>query len=161
MVLLKVIGIGSPFGTDQAGWICLEQIKEQLQSHHFAELTIEFTRLDRPGPELLSVITGAHYAILIDALVDNTANHRVVRLDRTQLLEDHKAVSSHAIGVGETLSLGAALNCLPDHLVLYGLAVRADDGIDSLENEINSLTGMVVSDILNLELQFSRQDAHV
>lgn len=81
---------------------------------------IEWLVLERPGAALLQHFEGVETVCIVDAL-DSDSHEGVVRLELEQLLAESSALSSHNIGVAETLKLGAALKQLPPRVLLYGI----------------------------------------
>ncbi|MBA1444721.1 MAG: hypothetical protein M3H12_18085 [Chromatiales bacterium] len=61
--MIRVIGIGSPLGADQLGWLALEALEEA------AIPDLELIRLDRPGSGLLRYFEDVERVLLIDAVV--------------------------------------------------------------------------------------------
>jgi hydrogenase maturation protease len=116
----RIIGIGSPFGADQAGWRAIELLDE-------ADLAdCELIRLDRPGSGLLNYFEGAEDVVLIDAVLADEAPGSAVRLQRDNLSAAACRTSSHGFGVAEALQLAARLEVLPPRLLLIGIQVGPD-----------------------------------
>ncbi|HTN49631.1 MAG TPA: hydrogenase maturation protease [Burkholderiaceae bacterium] len=120
-----ILGIGSPFGDDRAGWLVIDTLQASLDEHERASAGLTLAALDRPGAELLEHLRGADRAVLIDAVRDAGAPGAVVRLDPAQL-EATVHVSSHGLGVAEALALGAALQALPPEFTVLGIATDGD-----------------------------------
>ena len=65
---LCILGIGSPSGDDQAGWMVVDALLARgVQTG--GEIVID--KLDRPGATLITLIEQADWAILIDAMQGN------------------------------------------------------------------------------------------
>lgn len=112
----SVIGIGSPFGGDRAGWLVVEQLQKTDG--------IDYQTLDRPGVALLEVMRGYDQVVLVDAVLMEEGG--VVVLDRQQVLARCRGgLSSHAAGVQEVVALGVALNELPQQFWLVGVGMVA------------------------------------
>lgn len=116
---LLIIGIGSPFGDDRAGWEVIEKLQRmELPSG------IRLLSLDRPGVELIEQMQGHARVILIDA-VHSEEHPPGTCLELTQRsLRLHDNASTHGFGLAETLRLGQSLNALPLQLQLYGICIR-------------------------------------
>ncbi len=114
----RVIGIGSPFGDDRAGWVVLEQ----LAQHSLPE-GVELITLDRPGPDLINWLERDIKTILIDAAQTTAfpAGHWMP-LDIDQL-DSSEDLSSHGFGLAPTLKLAQALGGLPHQLRLFGICI--------------------------------------
>ena len=120
MAKVTVVGVGSPQGADRFGWQVIEHLTNEVQLESLAPGQISLASSDRPGATLLELIKEAQLAIIVDA-VEGGEKGRVVRLNKEQLLVNHKNLSSHAFGVAEALALGQAVNILPPDITLYGL----------------------------------------
>lgn len=123
MKRIKVIGIGSPFGQDQLGWQVVKQLQKTLIEPSNTQKQLSFIQSDRPGLRLLDLIKDTDLAILVDAIDKKECAGQIFKLERTELLYSDQPLSSHALGVSETLALGKALGDLPKELVLFGMCV--------------------------------------
>jgi hydrogenase maturation protease len=113
----RVIGIGSPFGADQAAWRAIDLLQG-------ADLTgCELIKLDRPGSDLLHYFEGVEDVVLIDAVLADQAPGTAVSLQRDALALAACRTSSHGFGVAEALQLAARLELLPPRLLLIGIQV--------------------------------------
>lgn len=118
---IKVIGLGSPHGDDQAGWQVIRSL-EQLDLPD----NVELLSLDRPGPALISYLEDTERVILIDACDAGWAAGTVQELSLQTLLDcaELHSGSSHQLGVAETLMLSHTLNTqLPD-ITLYAIQLE-------------------------------------
>jgi hydrogenase maturation protease len=126
-VTTAIIGIGSPFGGDQAGWDAVDALAEETWVQaRLAAGTLVLEKLDRPGMALLEHLRGHTHVILIDAVL--SAEHGSgtwLALQREELALLASPASSHGIGVAETLAMGEALGLLPEKLEVWGIAVAA------------------------------------
>ena len=126
MKRIRIIGIGSPFGQDQLGWHVLDQLRNNM-TEETNTYEIRFIQSDRPGLRLLELIKDTDTAILVDAIDNKNRMGQILKLDRADLLTNENALSSHALGVSEALSLGEALGDLPARLVLFGVCVDGSE----------------------------------
>lgn len=117
---VRVIGIGSPFDSDQLGWQVID-VLSQDQAQKIIPAEIDLVHSDRPGAGLLSLFEDVDCVVLIDAIVDSDLKDEVQRLVKEDLLLNPTKLSSHGFGVAEALSLGDKLGLLPDQVILYGL----------------------------------------
>lgn len=60
MSVIKVLGIGSPFGDDQAGWKVAEALKQQLSVCPSISAYVHIESIDRPGIRLIELIKIGH-----------------------------------------------------------------------------------------------------
>ena len=116
----RIIGIGSPFGADQAGWRAIDLLADSGLAD------CELIKLDRPGSDLLRYFEDAQDVVLIDAVLTDQAPGSVVRLARDDLSLAACRTSSHGFGVAEALQLAERLELLPPHLLLIGIQVGPD-----------------------------------
>lgn len=125
---IRILGIGSPFGDDRAGWEAAEML-QQSRRLGAASPQVEIRRLDRPGLLLVGQLAGTAQVILIDAVRSGAAIGAIHRFDGAELSRPGPALSSHAGGVVEAVQLARALGDLPLHLLVYGIEVNpANDG---------------------------------
>jgi len=118
--MIRVIGIGSPFGADRLAWLAID---------HLAGLSLpdcELVKLDRPGPLLLQQFQGVGEVVLLDALVSEEAPGSASLLTPDELQLAGCNASSHGFGVAQALALAAQLGELPSRLHIIGLHTGAD-----------------------------------
>lgn len=123
MTPVRILGIGSPFGDDQAGWLAIKALECSGRLDRLPPGHVSVVALDRPGMSLINYLNGAALAIIIDALRGSGPCGMIRRFDSAAWPEDSGAVSSHAFGVFSALALARELGCLPPKLVLYGIEV--------------------------------------
>lgn len=119
MTLIKVLGIGSPFGDDQVGWKIAEALKQQdgLPS------TVIIESHDRPGARLIDFMGNAELVFLIDAVQTGQEIGTVHRFENNEIDEIKNMISTHDMGIAQALQLGRALDVLPEQVVLYGVEI--------------------------------------
>jgi len=122
MTRLRIVGIGSPAGDDQAGWL----VVQALASGPLAQRCPPDTRLaalDRPGAQLIGQLEGADVAVLIDAVRSGAAPGTIHRVEAPALAQADWPVSSHSLGVAGALALARALGALPARVLIYGIEI--------------------------------------
>lgn len=112
---VRILGIGSPSGDDQAGWLTVDA----LLAAGVDGVVLE--KLDRPGASLISLLDGAAWVILVDAMQSGSQPGQIRRFDRQDWPTYRHGLSSHGFGVLDALSLAQALGSLPPRLDLYGI----------------------------------------
>jgi len=114
MSRVRILGIGSPSGDDQAGWLTVDALRA-------CGLEVDIEKLDRPGANLIPLLDGAAWVILIDAMQGSGQPGRIRRFDQKDWPTYSHGLSSHGFGVLDALSLAQALGSLPPRLDLYGI----------------------------------------
>lgn len=119
---LHILGIGSPSGDDQAGWLVVDALRARGVE---AGGRVALAKLDRPGASLLARLEGADHVILVDALQsDGTPGeiHRWIDVDWSLAGAD---LSSHGFGVLAALALAQALGSLPQRVEVVGIEIAS------------------------------------
>ena len=122
-----LIGIGSPFGDDLAGWEAVDRlagqdwVKKKLQAG-----TMTLMKLDRPGLCLLDYMRAYDHVILVDAVIaPRHSPGMLLKLRRTELATLAHPGSAQCPGVADTLAMGDMLGMLPKRLEIWGVVVAA------------------------------------
>ena len=113
-----VIGIGNPFRRDDGiGPAVIARLRDMAPPH------VALAEHDGEPAGLLEHWTGARLAVVIDALAPADEPGRVERVDLRDAHERRPASwsSSHALGLGDAVALGDALDRLPRRLVVLGV----------------------------------------
>ena len=106
--MIRVVGIGSPFGDDRAG---LEAAR-RLAAEPPPDTAVYMT--DRPGIDVLELFDAADAVILIDAARSGAPVGTLHDLPLGAVARSTvRLASSHGFGVGEALALARALDRLP------------------------------------------------
>ncbi len=132
----RIIGVGSPFGADCAGW----RVIEYLQTAGFPERfpRLDWQTLDRPGPGLIEWFAGMDLVVIVDAVLGGVPGQpRFV--DVAALIDDGAGLSTHGFGVSEALTMAEALDDLPAHLVI--LAIEVGDGRHAVPRDYRDIAG--------------------
>jgi hydrogenase maturation protease len=118
--MIRIIGIGSPFGDDRAG---LEVAGRMAAA---AAPGVEVIVADRPGIDLVGMLRGADAVILIDAVRSDAPAGAVHDVDLHALPALRwTSVSSHGVGVAEAVALAWALSRRPSRGRLVGIEAAA------------------------------------
>jgi hydrogenase maturation protease len=120
---VRVIGIGSPAGEDQAGWRVVDALRSSGVLDQLPR-AVDTVSLDRPGARLVHHLAGADTVILIDAIKSGSAPGTIHRIDDIARLDGDRALSSHGFGLAAALGLAHALGGLPASLILYGVEIE-------------------------------------
>lgn len=107
MSRVRIIGVGTPFGDDRAGL----EIAARLLAAPPRDCEVVATA--RPGVELIDLFVGADAVILLDAVRSGAAPGTIHDLALDDIPQPCMAVSSHGVGIADTLALARALGRLP------------------------------------------------
>jgi hydrogenase maturation protease len=118
---VRILGIGSPSGDDQAGWLVVDALLASGMCAAGEGILIQ--KLDRPGAGLIPLMDGASRVILIDAMQSNDPIGRIQRFDADDWPAYSKGLSSHGFGVLDAVALAQALGKLPPRMDLYGIGI--------------------------------------
>ena len=118
---VRILGIGSPSGDDQAGWLVVNALLASGKCAAGEGILIH--KLDRPGSGLIPLMDGASRVILIDAMQSNGPIGSIQRFDADDWPAYSKGFSSHGFGVLDALALAQALGNLPPRMDLYGIGI--------------------------------------
>ncbi|HAT1595612.1 TPA: hydrogenase maturation protease [Legionella pneumophila] len=123
MSLIKILGIGSPFGDDQVGCLAADCLKAELSKEQYISKSVCIESHDRPGLRLIELMNSAKVAFLIDAVKSGCAIGTIHRLKNNEIFAFQNRLSTHEMGVAEALQIGQSLNDLPEDIILYGIEI--------------------------------------
>lgn len=132
---IKIIGLGSPHGDDQAGW----QVIQKLEQEELPE-NVELLSLDRPGPALLGYLRDCDRAILIDACMAGWAAGAINRFSLQELLDcaESQGGSSHQLGIADSLQLALITGqALPD-IQLFAIQIEQSQPLQPTGDAVTS-----------------------
>jgi hydrogenase maturation protease len=111
-----ILGIGSPAGDDQAGWLTVDALQD---------LGVGAVKLDRPGASLMPLLEKADWVILVDATQGGGRPGEIRHFGRDDWAGYGGGLSSHGFGLLDALVLAQALGSLPPRLDLYGIEIAS------------------------------------
>jgi hydrogenase maturation protease len=118
--MIRIIGIGAPFGDDAVGLETARILAEQSPPG------CEVIAVDRPGAGLIELLDGIEAAILIDAVRSGAPLGTIHELSFAQLARYRgRFVSSHELGVAASVQLARELGCAPARGGMLGIEVAA------------------------------------
>ena len=120
MSRVRILGIGSPSGDDQAGWLTVDALSATSMK---GDDGILIAKLDRPGVNLIPLLETADHVILIDAMQGGGRAGEIQRFDQKDWAGYSHGLSSHGLGVLAALTLARELGSLPARLDLYGIGI--------------------------------------
>ena len=139
----RILGVGSPSGDDQAGWLVIDALAGLAND-------FDLRKLDRPGAGLIELLDGMERVILIDAMHSGAAVGTIRRFDRHDWPGYAHGLSSHGFGVAEALALADALDTLPVELTLHGIEIASatpnGTPCDAVRVAARTLAGRIVAE---------------
>jgi hydrogenase maturation protease len=141
-----IVGIGNPDrGDDGAGPMAAELLTRRAP----AGTRIEVLGGD-PAP-LIEWLEQAQHAWLIDAADAGTHAGTIRRFDLAHgaIPEGAFSLSTHGIGLSDTLELARALNALPGCCIVYAIDGKSFENGTALSPEVRAAVGEVVDSIVN------------
>jgi len=128
--LIRVIGIGSPFGDDAIGLAVARALTEAPPPN------CEVIAADRPGSALIDLFEGADTVILIDAVQSGRPPGYIHEFDFDKLDRvDASFSSSHELGLIATIQLARRLGRLPTRGRVVGVEI-----VPTRTNQLDSLS---------------------
>ncbi|EHL30424.1 hydrogenase maturation protease [Legionella drancourtii] len=149
MNLIKVLGIGSPFGDDQVGWKVAEALKKHISKYANIPQHVLIESHDRPGIRLIELMREASTVFIIDAVKSNSEIGKIHRFKNKEIFASENRFSTHDIGVSQALQLGGALNALPDNIILYGIEIDTIEFGSNLSQRVKCAMEQVVVQLTN------------
>jgi hydrogenase maturation protease len=117
--LIRIIGIGSPFGDDAAGLEVANLLSESPPPN------CEIIAADRPGASLVEMLDGADAAILIDAARSGATPGTLHEFgfDELERCAAARLVSSHDLGVAAAVELAHKLGRAPARGIILAVEI--------------------------------------
>ncbi len=115
--MIHVLGIGSPLGDDQAGWLVVHGLRGRVPD------SVRLLTLDRPGASLINQFAGIDHLILVDALHCPDCHQPFRELGVADIDDCADMLSGHDLNLPQTLRLAATLDCLPRRIEILGVIV--------------------------------------
>jgi hydrogenase maturation protease len=124
MSRVRILGVGSPSGDDQAGWLTVDAL---LASGVQDGDGLVIEKLDRPGASLIAHLEGSEWIILVDAMQGKGEPGQIQHFGQKDWPNYRHGLSSHGFGVLDALLLAQALGSLTPRLDLYGIEMGSVD----------------------------------
>jgi hydrogenase maturation protease len=147
MTKIQVLGIGSPYGNDRVGWYVAEQLRQTPALTPWLNDRLTITVLDRPGVTLLDYFATGNHVIIVDAMLGQGEVGTIEQFDRYSLPSWRTPMSTHAMGLADTVQLAAALDTLPERLLIYGIEIGCCETDGDLEPRIKTAAQRLVTQI--------------
>ncbi len=150
MTRALIVGLGSPYGDDQIGWIACEQLKIEIGNLP----TVEFVVCDRSAIEWVSKISHAKQILFIDAMRsgEKPGTVRKIDLGTDQWNTCPTKLSSHGISIKDAIDVALSLGELPEFISVWGVEMEQcnyESGLSqSVEKALPGLLANIKSEIL-------------
>lgn len=116
-----VVGWGSPYGDDRVGWEVVQALRLAVPPHPGLSLV----ECDRSGPALIETWEAYGAVILVDAVRSGQPVGTVHCLDARDIVPGSGGLSSHGVGVAQTVALARTLGLLPGIARAYGIEIES------------------------------------
>ncbi len=127
-----IIGIGSPHEGDETGWQMIDQLLQNRTIVSLKQKGLSLFKLDRPGINLAENIKPFDHVLIVDAIKSANAEQSFICLDAHALLSKPNQISSHEVGVLESIVLLKSLQLTPKQLVVLGISEVKDKYIKKI-----------------------------
>jgi len=126
--MIRIVGLGSPFGDDRVGWRVIELLQGRLPQE------IDLVALDRPGASLINWMQEIDHLILVDAVSSAAPPGTLIKVDPAQLDTSGGRLTSHDLALSTSLRLAASLGCLPARADIYGVEIggHTEEGLSAV-----------------------------
>lgn len=122
--MIRVIGLGSPFGDDRVGWDLVEALRGRIPAG------VDLLALDRPGAALVNWMEGVEWLTLVDAWLAPGELGRFRAVEPATLASADAPWNSHALDLHGAIALARILGLEPARLDIYGIAIGHPSGAD-------------------------------
>ena len=136
MIGVRILGIGSPSGDDQAGWLTVDALLAGGVQTTVDPIRVQ--KLDRPGSGLITLLDDAAWVILIDAMQSHDPIGRIRHFGADDWPAYSHGLSSHGFGVLNALALARELGSLPSRLDLYGIEIGSASTGEQAGSEVQA-----------------------
>lgn len=126
MSLIRILGIGSPYGDDDLGWRAIDVLESTHLADRLRPHDVELHRLDRPGPLLIELLSGADLVLILDAMSSGRAPGTLCRVDLSDLETVLTPLSSHGLDLPASLALARSLGMVDASVVIVGIEMGMD-----------------------------------
>jgi hydrogenase maturation protease len=108
---IQIVGIGSPHGDDQIGWLVADNLARRIASFGSRSIT---SRRGRSPAQILDWLEGAQRLVVIDACVGLGTPGQVIHFRWPAITFDRlRGGGSHDFSLWQTLTIAAQLQALP------------------------------------------------
>ncbi|ASG67001.1 hypothetical protein CDV26_00120 [Francisella halioticida] len=144
-----ILGIGSPFADDQFGWFVADKLSGIVKEKNIQNIIVESA--DRPGLNLLTYLNSDYNkVILIDAVYAKVAPGTEFYFKAKDILSFNGFLSSHSLGVAQSLALADAIGMDISNVEFYGVeGLRIFEKDDIISDIVKKAIDTFVTKLLN------------
>ncbi|MEJ2650580.1 MAG: hydrogenase maturation protease [Gammaproteobacteria bacterium] len=148
MPRLTVIGIGSPYADDRAGWYVVERLDASGCVTAYGGQVVA-TACRSPASELMNLFVSADVAVVVDAVRFCGAAGTIYRLaDAHSRLLEARFLSSHGVDFPAMLALADTRGHRPREVIIYGIEAGPAVAIaEAMCDEVSRAAARVADDI--------------
>lgn len=142
-----VLALGNPLrGDDGIGAEIFARLDKKCRAEQ-----VDLIESGTPGLETVLLLQGYQRAIIIDAadMESEPGSWRRFRLDEVTLSKTKLGGTLHSVGLAEALALGAALNMLPEEIIIYGIQPADTEWKIGLSSAVNAAIPAVTCAIMH------------
>lgn len=144
---IRVIGLGNELrGDDAVGLLAARRLRQAV-GHR-----VEVIEAEMAGLDLIELMKGARFVILIDAVRSGGSPGIIHRLDASNSLIGVQMLShsSHALGIWDALELARTMGVLPARVIIYGIEAGNTEAGQMLSSSVakalDEVVGLVVQE---------------
>lgn len=121
---VAVIGFGSLNGDDQAGWLVIDKLQQEIYSD---DVMLFKSKAD--GADWFPVVENASEIIFVDAVKSGVTAGTIHKLKNQQECRQLFSSSSHAISIFESIELAETLGYLTSPYVFFGIEIESSENL--------------------------------
>jgi hydrogenase maturation protease len=145
---VHIVGVGSPFGDDRAGWVATELLRTSPLVAEEQAGAVAVSCCETPASLLAQDYGDAEALVVVDAIRSGASPGTIRRLSGAELGQVQTPWSSHGLHIAEALALGQAMHALPPQVLLFGIELEsADTGGETLSDSVSHALPALVQDI--------------
>jgi len=129
-----IIGIGSPNKDDDIGWKVIDSLQHNRTIAALKQKGLRLFKLDRPGLSLIDNIKPYDHLLVIDAIRSEETSLSFIQLDVNNIISTMGKISSHEVGLLETVAVLKSLQQLPKQFFMLGVSDSGDEVINKIIN---------------------------
>lgn len=131
-----VLGLGSPHGDDQAGWLVIQHLHERGVS------TDNAVALPSPA-DIWQRCTAGQALVICDACVDVGEIGTMRRWTWPEIAFAQHSWGTHDLSLHEVLSLGQTLDLCPDQVIVWTITGVQFGPLDPVSLPVNASAGQL------------------